>query len=96
MPKNKKEPSLKTEVTVLNNHGLHMRFAGSLVAVTSSFNADIFLSKGRHTVNAKSILDIVSLSAAQGAKLTLLASGDDASDALAATSTFFSEYTGDK
>ena len=41
MAKATKGVSLKTEVTVLNEHGLHLRFAGSLVAVTSAFKSDI-------------------------------------------------------
>lgn len=96
MAKEAKEVSLKTEVTVLNKHGLHMRFAGSLVAVTSNFKSDITLSKGRKNVDAKSILDLMSLSAAPGTRLNVTASGADAQAALAATTAFFNSYTGDK
>ena len=96
MPKAKKDVSLKTEVTVLNEHGLHLRFAGSLVAVTSAFKSDIILSKGRKSVDAKSMLDLVSLSAAPGTRLNVTVSGADAAAALAATTAFFNSYTGDK
>ena len=88
-----RKASLTTEVMVQNPHGLHLRFAGKLVALTSTFASTIVLTKGRHQANAKSILDLISLSAAPGTNLGLQISGDDASAALAAVSDFFQHYT---
>ena len=96
MAKKTIEDSLKTEVVVLNKHGLHLRFAGSLVALTSNFNSDITLSKGRRSVDAKSILDVISLSASQGTRLGVTVSGPDAQQALDATTAFFNDYSGDR
>lgn len=84
------------EVTVLNKRGLHMRFAGELVTVSNGFDAEIQITKGRRSANAKSILDLVSLSAAPGARLNVVTSGNDAEAALAAITDFFGNYTGDK
>lgn len=87
---------LKAEVTVLNKHGLHLRFAGGLSAIASKYNSHIVISRGRRGVDAKSMLDLVSLSAAPGSRLSVTVTGEDALPALEAVTTFFGSYCGDK
>ena len=96
MVKKTTEGSLKAEVVVLNKHGLHLRFAGRLAAITSNYHSDIILSKGRRSADAKSILDVMSLSASQGTRLGVTVTGADAQEAMEATVAFFNDYSGDK
>ena len=88
--------TVKGEVIVRNKHGLHMRAAGQLCAIASKFASKIQLTKNRKRIDAKSMLDIMSLSAAPGSKLTITATGDDATQALAAVQDFFQTYPEDR
>ena len=87
--------NFKAVVTVLNKRGLHMRLAGELVTVSNGFNSEILISKGRRSANAKSVLDLVSLSAAPGTHLNVSTKGLDAKAALVAITDFFDSRTGD-
>lgn len=69
-------------VRVLNDQGLHARPAARLAQEAQKFDCDIRLVLGGEEVDAKSILDILTLAAGQGSELELRASGPRAEDAL--------------
>ena len=69
-------------VRVLNEQGLHARPAARLAQEAQKFACDIRLALGEETVDAKSILDILTLAAGQGSELELRATGPQARDAL--------------
>ncbi len=69
-------------VRVLNDQGLHARPAARLAQEAQKFPCDISLVHGDETVDAKSILDILTLAAGHGSELELRASGPEAEDAL--------------
>lgn len=70
------------QVVVANDHGLHARPAGKLAQVAQSFVADILLVYDGQEVDAKSILDVLTLAAGPGEILEIRASGDDAVNAV--------------
>lgn len=72
-----------TSVTINNPQGLHMRPAYLLAETASSFESDIELVKDDIRVDGKSVLGILTLGAAQGAVISIEASGSDAEDAIA-------------
>jgi len=74
------------EITVTVNHkvGLHARPASVFVQTAAKFSSDIEVSHGINTVNAKSILAVLTLGAHQGAVITIKAEGEDAEEALQA------------
>lgn len=77
-------------ITVNNKLGLHARPSASVVKTAASFNSDIFITNERgDTVNGKSILGLMMLSAGQGSKLTISAEGNDAHAAIYAISNLF-------
>ncbi len=77
-------PSLRVERTVeiVNRLGLHARAAALLASRASAFEASIWLDRHGDEVNAKSIMGLMTLAAAQGTTLTLIADGDDAEAAV--------------
>jgi len=75
---------LKREVTILNLQGMHARPAMQLVETSNRFRSDVRILKGDQEVNAKSILEVISLEATKGTVLTLEADGDDAEEAIEA------------
>ena len=90
MPDDTTQPSSSAEsstecirlVCVQNETGLHARPAARLSQAAQSFEADISIAMNGRTVDAKSILDILTLAAGHGANLELKATGADASEAL--------------
>jgi phosphocarrier protein len=75
---------IERAVEVRNGRGLHARAAARFVRVANRFRARISVSRGGRTMDGKSILGILLLAAAQGARLEIQAEGDDAQAALEA------------
>ena len=64
-------------VSIKNASGLHARPAGMFVKKAAEFKSTVeVIAKGK-TVNAKSIMGIMSLGLAQGDELTVKATGED-------------------
>jgi phosphocarrier protein len=80
---------LSRQVLVLNELGLHARPAAKLAQEAQKFSSDIKLVSKDQEVDAKSILDILTLSAGKGSGLTIKAEGDDAEQAVVRLSRLF-------
>ena len=74
------------EITLTVEHevGLHARPASMFVQTAAKFSSDIEVTHGENTVNAKSILAVLTLGAHKGAEIVISAEGEDAADALKA------------
>ncbi len=73
---------LKREIVIINRLGLHARAAAKFVTLASGFDAEVRLIRSGREVNGKSIMGVMMLAAACGAKLELHASGPEAKPAL--------------
>ncbi|AXU61891.1 PTS system phosphocarrier protein [Clostridioides difficile] len=71
-------------VSIKNASGLHARPAGMFVKKAAEFKSTVEVVAKDKTVNAKSIMGIMSLGLAQGEKLKLVVNGEDEEVALAA------------
>lgn len=70
--------------TVKNDRGLHTRPCTELVKCANGFRSVISLVYRKIKVNAKSILGVLMLAAAKGAKIKIEAVGEDAEEAIKA------------
>lgn len=77
-------PVAEKNVVISNPQGLHARPAELFARLALQFDSDIEVIRESLRVDAKSILHILTLGAAQGTELTLQAQGDDAEAALEA------------
>ena len=64
------------EITISNRAGIHARPAALLVQTTKDFQCNIFFEKGNNRINAKSIMGIITLGAAYGTKIKIIADGE--------------------
>ncbi|CEH35553.1 Phosphocarrier protein HPr [bioreactor metagenome] len=71
-------------VVIKNASGLHARPAGMFVKKAAEFKSVVEVKAKGKTVNAKSIMGIMSLGLAQGDELTVVANGEDQESAVAA------------
>ena len=75
---------IEAEAPIVNRLGLHARAAAKLVHLASSFESDVHLVSGGEEIDAKSILGVLLLAAAQGMTVVLRCTGRDEKEALAA------------
>ena len=80
-------------VTVTNPHGLHARPSVIIVKTVQKYDAQVTIHRNGQNVDAASILDLLSLGAAQGTELLLTAKGRQAEEVLdALTQQFDAEF----
>ncbi|MCG8451389.1 MAG: HPr family phosphocarrier protein [Pirellulales bacterium] len=79
-----KMPVVERTVVINLPQGLHARPAEMFARLALQFDSDIEVIRESLRVDAKSILHVLTLGAAQGTKLVLHARGDDAEQALEA------------
>ena len=85
-----------THVVVANQLGLHARPAGKIAKAAQDFACSIQLVHEEQEADATSILDILTLAAAEGCKLEIRAEGSDAQEALDRISQMFQEKFGEE
>ncbi len=74
---------------IVNRLGLHARASARVVRLLSGFRSQATLHYGSRSVNAKSIMGVMLLAAAQGARVTLTLDGPDEDQAMAAAEQLF-------
>lgn len=87
--------SVEGKFEVINPLGLHARAAAALVQVANGFEASILLSREGDEVNAKSIMGVLTLAAAQGTEVGVRCEGPDEEEALAAVKALFEDGFGE-
>jgi len=69
-------------ITICNRAGIHARPAALLVQATKDFSCNIYIEKGNNRINAKSIMGIITLGAAYGTELKIIADGEGEEEAV--------------
>lgn len=72
------------EFVVSNPMGLHANIAEQLARTASLYQSDFTLNYDGRTVNLKSVMGVISLGVPQKARLSIVASGNDAKAGIAA------------
>ena len=72
------------EVEVANPLGIHARPAARFVKTAAGFDAAVTVTRGKATIDGKSILGLLFLAVAKGTSITIRTSGPDAVAALEA------------
>ena len=73
---------ISRDVVITNASGLHARPATFFIQKANSYPCSIWVEKDDSKVNAKSLLEVLSLGIAKGMSITLIADGKDEEDAL--------------
>lgn len=68
-------------LTVKNRAGIHARPAAIIAQTANKFSCEVFLSRDDTTVNAKSIMGVITMAAGYNTVLTLKTEGTDEQDA---------------
>ena len=77
------------DVIIKNRAGIHARPAALIVQTANNFECDIFLEKDNNSINAKSIMGIITLGAGYNAVVKVTTDGSDEDAALLAIAKLF-------
>ena len=75
-------PLLHRTVSLVHPQGLHARPAALFVQRANQFGSRVTVKKGRKSVDGKSIMGLLTLTAKQGSRISLVVDGPDAREAL--------------
>ena len=76
------ERRVTRDLVIINKKGLHARATAKFVQCCEAYESVITLTKDEETVGGDSIMAILTLGAAKGARLRVTATGRDAEEAL--------------
>ncbi|WP_303850567.1 HPr family phosphocarrier protein [Seleniivibrio woodruffii] len=76
--------SIKKELEIVNELGMHARAAGAFVKTAEKFSSEIKVARDGMEVNGKSIMGLMMLAAFKGSLITVSCTGDDEADAFCA------------
>lgn len=71
-------------ITITNRAGIHARPAAMVVQTTKNFSSSIYFEKDKDRINAKSIMGVITLGAAYGTEIKIIAEGEDEEAAVSA------------
>ncbi len=86
---------IEKEIEVVNKAGIHTRPASMIVKTTAKYKSDVYLIRDGFSINAKSIIGVMTLAAAQGEKLIIRADGPDEYEAVESLSKIFADGFGE-
>lgn len=67
----------RKQIKIINKLGLHTRSTSKLISLTSRYSSDIKIIYNNRVINGKSIMETLTLGAAQGSILDIITNGDD-------------------
>jgi len=68
---------IQQEIEIVNKLGLHARASAKLTQLAAKFKSEVWLTRNKRRVNAKSIMGVMMLAAGKGATVLLEADGPD-------------------
>jgi phosphocarrier protein HPr len=68
---------IEQDIEIVNKLGLHARASAKLTQLAAKFKSDVWMTRNKRRVNAKSIMGVMMLAAGKGAKVTLETDGVD-------------------
>ena len=84
------------QLTVLNKLGLHARPCALLAKTAGCFKSSITLTHNNHSVDAKSILGLMTMAVPAGTTLTITTEGPDAVSAVKDIAALFANKFGEQ
>jgi phosphocarrier protein HPr len=75
---------IQKEVEIINKLGLHARASAKLTQLATQFKSEVWMTRNKRRINAKSIMGVMMLAAGKGAVITLETDGPDETECLEA------------
>lgn len=86
----------RQSVVIVNRKGLHARASAALSRLAGEFEADVTVFHNEASANARSIMDLLLLVAAEGCEVEIEAVGQDAQQAVTAIASLIADGFGER
>jgi phosphocarrier protein len=87
---------LERSARIANKLGMHLRAAAVFIETANKFACQVYLRKEERTVNAKSIMGLMTLGATYGSEVIIVTDGEDESAAAEALARLIQNRFGEK
>jgi phosphocarrier protein len=68
---------IQQDVEIINKLGLHARASAKLTQLASKYKSEVWMTRNKRRVNAKSIMGVMMLAAGKGSVVSIEATGPD-------------------
>jgi phosphocarrier protein len=68
---------IEQEIEIINKLGLHARASAKLTQLAAKYKSEVWMTRNKRRVNAKSIMGVMMLAAGKGSKVVLETDGPD-------------------
>lgn len=68
---------IEQEIEIINKLGLHARASAKFTQLAAKYKSEVWMTRNKRRVNAKSIMGVMMLAAGKGAKVVLETNGAD-------------------
>lgn len=89
------EGGLVRILPIINRRGLHARASAKFVQTVERYGAAVTVTRGGETVGGRSIMGLLTLGAAKGTSIAVVALGEDAGPALDAIEALLADKFGE-
>ena len=86
---------IQQELEIINKLGLHARASAKLTQLAAKYKSEVWMTRNKRRVNAKSIMGVMMLAAGIGAKVILEVEGVDEQDCFAALQALIADRFGE-
>ena len=83
------------EIEIINKLGLHARASAKITQLAGNYQSEVWLSRNKLRVNAKSIMGVMMLAANKGSKINIEIIGQDETEAMLAIVALIENYFGE-
>lgn len=86
---------IQQELEIINKLGLHARASAKLTQLAAKYKSEVWMTRNKRRVNAKSIMGVMMLAAGIGAKVTLEVEGFDEQECFTALQALIADRFGE-
>ncbi len=86
---------IQQELEIINKLGLHARASAKLTQLAAKYKSEVWMTRNKRRVNAKSIMGVMMLAAGIGAKVLLEVEGMDEQECFTALQALIADRFGE-
>ena len=86
---------IEQELEIINKLGLHARASAKLTQLAAKYKSEVWMTRNKRRVNAKSIMGVMMLAAGKGSKVLLEVDGPDEKDCFDALAALVNDRFGE-
>ncbi|MBS0309063.1 MAG: HPr family phosphocarrier protein [Proteobacteria bacterium] len=86
---------VQKEIEIINKLGLHARASAKLTQLAAKYKSEVWMTRNKRRVNAKSIMGVMMLAAGKGTVVELEVEGPDEQECFAALTALIDDKFGE-